>query len=131
LLLKQTKPNSPLKKSLQKIIQQNFTNYFLANKIVDHVDNSCMVLTRNDQISYSFPVKDASFVRGNAVPHAVPCYPLKGVEVLLCLPHPSLMEQGGNVVSQGIKLKSGKHQNYKENYLSLEKLKKRNQYVIN
>ena len=185
LLLKKTKSSHLLKKNLQKIIQENFTNYFLANKPVDYVDNSCMILTKKDQIAYSFPVKPPSVSLSGVVSlpplhlkvtegSSSPCPPFppspspkgEGGQGEKATPSPKGFFEGGQGEGgQGNKgigkiWKKGKwieednqilfsqfkqdlkeknnfllevylKQNYKENFLLLENLKKRNQYVIN
>nr|ABU88335.1 RNA polymerase beta'' subunit [Chlamydomonas moewusii] len=40
--------------SIKKMLRQKLTDYFLSNKKVDHIDHSCMILTKSDQIAYSF-----------------------------------------------------------------------------
>jgi hypothetical protein len=139
LVLKKTKSSHLLKKNLQKIIQENFTNYFLANKPVDYVDNSCMILTKKDQIAYSFPVKHPSVSPSGGV-----SLPLRKTnrlgkiwkkgkwieednQGLFSQLQKDLKEKNNFLLEEEFYLK----QNYKENFLLLENLKKRNQYVIN
>ena len=43
--------------SINKLIRRKFTDFFLSTKPVDHIEYSCMILTKNDQICYSLSPK--------------------------------------------------------------------------
>jgi hypothetical protein len=106
-----TLKNTTQKLSIDKIIRQKFTDYFLANKNIGHIDNSCMILTKNDQIAYSFSdlgLRDFTDLANSK-------------------------RAGMYAERQKQNFASGKNLSlfYKDIYLTLENLKKQNQYFIN